>query len=385
MINAPSFSSAPEHLYIHWPFCSKKCYYCDFVALEQHESFQDAYFKSLSNEIFLFAKQQPQIPLKTIYLGGGTPSLFPIEDITKLYQQLYNQFDCSQLIESVIETNPADITEERLDAWLDCGINRLSVGIQALDDDVLLKLNRRQRIHDVQNVMKIAPKYFKNISADFILGLPGISEKRWKETLQAAVLWPITHISIYFLTIHEKTPLYFKVERGEMDIATDESFIRQYKYTIEFLAQHGFEQYETSNFAKNKASSLHNQAYWDHKPYRGFGLGASSFSGSYRFTNENNLSNYIAHYDNSSQLTCKTSEKLSKWQLFIERLMLGLRQRHGIDLHSMLYLLSEEQKSDFFSKLSKLEKTDLIIRNGNIITLTSRGMTLENEIIVNLM
>lgn len=385
-MNTPSFKNPVEHIYIHWPFCSKKCYYCDFVALEQHESFQDAYHDALLNEITAFTSNHPgPHPLRTIYMGGGTPSLYSLDKLTQTYQHLAQQFNCSGLIESVIEANPADITEEKLDGWRECGINRISIGVQALNDDILLKLNRRQRISDVMQAMQCVPKYFNNISIDLILGLPGITPEAWTQTLHRVVTWPITHLSIYFLMVHEKTPLYFKVKEGEMILPRDETFITMYEEMVALLAQHGFEQYEISNFARKGYESAHNMAYWQRKPYRGFGLGAASFNGETRFTNDNNLSRYLEAYRSSATESCHTIDQLDPQSAFVEKLMLGLRQRSGIHLHDVLYLLQPAQRTEFLSQLDKLKNAHLIEQNGLVITLTQRGMALENEVVLQLM
>lgn len=380
------FPRCPEHLYFHWPFCSKKCHYCDFVAFQNHEQFQDAYHETLCCEVETFARltNALQTPIKTIFMGGGTPSLYDTTQMAELFALLHDRYNLSQLEEASIEVNPADVEEERLDAWRECGFTRLSIGVQALDDELLARLNRRQRTQDVFKTMKLAPKYFDRMSIDLILGMPGVSQQQWKDTLAQAMDWPIQHISIYFLTIHEKTPLYFKVERGEHILPPDESVIEMYQYTIEFLARHGFEQYEISNFAKPGAESTHNKAYWDRKPYKGFGIGSSSFDGKSRFTNHKNLPDYLALYKNRSIIVYDTKEALTDQQALLEHLMLGLRQRNGVGLHSMVYLLNEDQKVRFFTQVQELIKASLLEEiNGNI-RLTIRGMILENEVVISL-
>lgn len=380
------FPRCPEHLYFHWPFCSKKCHYCDFVAFQNHEQYQDAYHETLCSEIETFAQLTDALttPIKTIFMGGGTPSLYDTAQMAQLFALLRERYNVSQLEEASIEVNPADVEEERLDAWRECGFTRLSIGVQALDDQLLARLNRRQRTQDVFKAMKLAPKYFDRMSIDLILGMPGVSQQQWKDTLTQAMNWPIEHISIYFLTIHEKTPLYFKVEQGEHILPADESVIQMYQYTIEFLAAHGFEQYEISNFAKPGAESTHNKAYWDRKPYKGFGIGSSSFDGKSRFTNHKNLPDYLALYKNRSTIVYDTKEVLSDQQALLEFLMLGLRQRNGVGLHSMVYLLNEDQKARFFIQVQELIKASLLEEiNGNI-RLTIRGMILENEVVISL-
>lgn len=380
------FKECPEHLYIHWPFCSKKCHYCDFVAFQNHEQFQDVYHETLCFEIESFSRlvDGQKTSIKTIFLGGGTPSLYDVIDMANLFRLIRNNYDLSSLQEASIEVNPADVTEERLEAWQDCGINRLSMGVQALDDDLLSRLNRRQRIADVLRAIKLAPKYFERISVDLILGLPGVSGEKWKETLACVVEWPIQHISIYFLTIHEKTPLYFKIERGEHILPPDDTVINMFEYSIDFLAKHGFFQYEISNFAKKGYESVHNKAYWDRKHYKGFGIGASSFDGESRFVNHKNLSEYLSLYKNASKLVYETKEVLLKDQELLEYLMLSLRQRDGLDLHHVVYLLEEDKKSRFLSQVQELLEAQLVELKGGRLCLTPKGMLLENEIIMRL-
>lgn len=381
-----NFEQCPEHLYIHWPFCSKKCHYCDFVAFQNHEQFQDAYHETLCTEIKTFAQltQAKNTPIKTIFMGGGTPSLYDTVQMKELFHLLHQNYDFTQIQEASIEVNPADVDEQKLDAWSECGLTRMSMGVQALDDDLLAKLNRRQRTADVMRALKLTPKYFNRISIDLILGLPGISQQQWVNTLDQAMDWPIEHISIYFLTIHEKTPLYFKVERGEHILPPDSSVIAMYEYTIEFLARHGFYQYEISNFAKIGSESTHNRAYWDRKPYKGFGIGAASFDGKARFVNHKNLPEYLALYKNLTTISYNTKEVLSDQQELLEHLMLGLRQRNGVDLHHVVYWLSEKQKSHFLAQVQELMAAQLLEEKDGRICLTPKGMILENEIIIRL-
>lgn len=387
LINAPAYTKRPDHYYIHWPFCSKKCHYCDFVAFEQHADYQDAYAQALLKEMEFFAQETPVsiiTPPKTIYMGGGTPSICSPEQTNALFSRLHELFGQAQK-ECTLEANPADITEEKLDLWVSCGVNRLSIGVQALDDAVLLKLNRRQRIYDVVQAMIRTPKYIKNISIDLILGLPDISEQAWEKTLAAVVDWPISHISIYFLTVHEKTPLYFKIHNGEIALLEEHNLIEQYEKTVNKLIRHGFEQYEISNFARSGKRSIHNTAYWRHKPYRAFGLGASSFTGDARFTQTSNLLEYMAAPDSHTRSFCKSSEQLTLRDLITEKIMLGLRQAGGLDEHGILEMLSENQQEKWHTAVGYLLEKKLIEKNQQQLTLTRSGFLLEQEITLMLM
>ena len=384
---------ALEHLYVHWPFCKNKCHYCDFVAFEKHEGFEPSYHQAMLAEIKSYAATLDPLSLpkiSTIFLGGGTPSLYPLPLLEELFTTLRSSFDLSSLQESVLEVNPGGLTKKHMEVWKSVGINRLSVGVQVLDDKVLYNLNRRQRNTDVFELMELAPQYFSNISADLILGLPGVTQEIWNRTLETVVRWPITHISVYFLTIHEQTPLYFRVKRKELTIAEDDALVAEYEKTIAFLALHGFEQYEISNFAKKGFESKHNQAYWNRKPYKGFGIGAASFDGQFRTVNEKKLASYIdRHLHNTIDLhqgarAAPFLEKLEGSQVFLEELMLGLRQKKGIAIEKLFGAILPIHKEDLVKKIAWLEQERLALLHEGQLMLTVRGMALENEIVTHL-
>lgn len=402
-----------EHIYIHLPFCKNKCSYCDFISFEKHEDFISKYHTALCNELKEFkygttgrtaggaiknTLRSPKFKLKTLYIGGGTPSLYPLNFLEDLFKILRENFDLSDAEEITIEVNPGDVTEEHLKKYRSLAINRLSIGVQLLDEKALSKLNRYQKNKDVIELLNFAPKYFENISVDLILGLPYATEKTWFETLNYITSQKVTHISIYFLTIYDKTPIYFKVQNQEIELPSEDEILDLYEKTIEFLTKNTptgrtadgvrtkFEQYEISNFAQPVFESKHNQAYWDRKPYKGFGLSASSFHNEKRFTNTNNLCRYINFWLNpSEQEKPEAVESITQKKAFVETVMLGLRQKKGLDLHRVLYFLSNIEKSNFLRKLNDLEKNKFIVKKNGKISLTSRGVVLESEIVLNLL
>ena len=378
----------PEHLYIHWPFCTSKCVYCDFISFQDHAGFETAYHNALCNEIKIWAASfAPNNikPLQTIFIGGGTPSLYPLPLLKELFTTLHSSFDCSELIEVTIECNPADITEEKLELWHALGINRLSMGVQILDDKILDVLNRKQGVRDVEKAMACTPKYFSNISIDLILGLPGVTQETWFTTLATVLQWPISHLSVYFLTVYEKTPLYFSVKQNDLRLIPDNEMVETYLETVQRLTLHGFEHYELSNFCRPGYGSIHNKAYWDRKPYRGFGLHAASFDGMCRGTNQANLSNYITTMATTTTGCCyDQTEILTPQQVQIEVLMLSLRQKDGIDLQRMLYLTEDANRENILNTITQLTQAGLITVSGDNVRLTPRGMVLENEVVLKL-
>lgn len=374
-----------EHLYIHWPFCPYKCHFCDFVAMASHEQFMKDYHTALCKEIAQFQPPSNDTgqPLKTIYMGGGTPSTYPAELLLDMFGILRKRYKFDQTTEVTIEVNPGTVTEGLLKVWHQAGINRLSIGVQSLKDKILQSLNRHQTTEDVYDLLKEASTLFENISVDFILGLPGVSDDEWKKMIQEAMSWPIKHISVYFLMVHENTPLYFKVKSSKVSLPPDDSIVDLYHWTVETLERHGFNRYELSNFAKEGFQSRHNQAYWDRKPYKGFGLGACSFNGKDRFQNGKNLGAYL---ENISLKKCpvEMSESLTPEQIAQEKIMLGLRCQKGLSLDDYVATLSEEQKQKFFEEVEKLEKANLLDCKDGVLRLTPKGFALENEVAVRL-
>jgi oxygen-independent coproporphyrinogen III oxidase len=371
-----------KHIYIHWPFCKSKCSYCDFTSFANAEQYQKEYCDALCNEIKNYFENNTT-EVETIFFGGGSPSLCPPECLEKIM----GAFPRTDKQEITIEANPADVTEEKLKFWKSVGINRLSVGVQTLNDEVLLKLKRRQTTKDVFALMDIAPKYFENISIDLILGLPGVSEKMWQDTLNQIVDFPITHVSVYFLTLYKNTPLSKCVQNKEVSLLNDDDFVARYQQTVEFLDKKGFIQYEISNFSKPGYQSVHNCAYWNYKHYKGFGVSAASFDGETRTVNTKNLKNYLNCWYNFAKCGKKydLEEFLTEDQKKTEQLMLGLRLKKGMGLQRMIYLLSSEQNERLQDIVSDLKSQSLLEEKNGRVFLTTRGMALENEIVLKLL
>lgn len=373
-----------EYLYIHWPFCPYKCNFCDFVALASHEQFMQQYHDALLVEMNEFHKHNPQKRLlKTIYLGGGTPSTYPQDLLLDMFGTLEHMFLFDENTEVTIEVNPGTIKPGLLKAWKQAGINRLSIGVQSLKDVVLQGLNRHQKKTDVLELLNEATEYFENLSVDFILGLPGVSVDEWKAMIREAMTWPIKHISVYFLMVHEKTPLYYKVKKQAIVLPPDDEIIDLYHWTVDLLQEYGFMRYELSNFAQKGFESRHNQAYWQRKNYKGFGLGACSFNGAIRFQNHKNLGKYLESGGTIDKVVYE-SEELSSDQVKFEKIMLGLRQAEGVELVEILDGFNEVKKATFFEVMHMLEQQGfLYVENGRLY-LTPKGLVVENEVAIKL-
>lgn len=344
----------------------------------------DEYHKALMRELKLYKSElKSKQQLDTIYIGGGTPSTWPDELLLDTFGTLKDMFDFDSISEITIEANPGTVREEQFELWKQLGITRLSIGVQSLDDAVLEKLNRHQKADDVRKLMRWAEGKFNSLSIDLIVGLPGVTAEQWKKQVEEIMTWPIQHISMYFLSIHEGTGLYFKLQRKNEILPPDDETVDLYYWTLDMFAKHGFEQYEVSSFAKKGYESLHNQAYWDRNLYKGIGVGAWSFDGEFRFQNEKQLMRYIDTL-NKEESALYYKEKVTKDQARFETIMLGLRKMKGVSLAEAIEGLSEEKQKKFFENLSMLKQEKFIEQKGDRLFLTRTALSVENEIAVKL-
>lgn len=376
------FTVDTKSLYIHWPFCPYKCHFCPFVALVGHDQYMPAYHQALCQEIQNFMDNyQGDKHLESIFIGGGTPSTYPLDLLLELFELLKKKFIIGPETEIVIEVNPGTVTPDHLVAWRQAGINRVSIGVQTIKSDVLKNFNRLHDQTDVYRLLGQVTSVTENISVDLILGLPGVSPCDWKNLINEVVTWPIKHVSIYLLTIHEGTPLFFDVRRKRVSLASDDLIADLYSWTVEFLATHGIYRYEVSNFAKPGYASLHNKIYWQRKSYRGFGIGACSFDGHSRYRNQIVLQKYLDGIQNGQSIT-NFSETLSVDDARLEKVMLGLRQADGLSIAELFAEQSVMQQVAGLELLKLLEQEQLLTINHDRCLLTSKGLLVENEIVV---
>jgi oxygen-independent coproporphyrinogen III oxidase len=376
--------SLTHSLYIHWPFCPYKCNFCPFVAISGHTEYMEQYHAMLVKEITHFISSQQLLePLKTVFMGGGTPSTYPPQLLLDMFGILNNRVGFKPDAEITIEVNPGTVTQEKLDTWRKAGINRLSIGVQSKNDAILKSLNRHQKFEDVISLLENARHIFSNISVDLIVGLPGVSNEEWRDLVNQVISWPITHVSLYFLTVHEDTPLYFGVKQNKIQLPSDDTVVELYAWTREQFERAGLFQYEISNFARPGFESKHNMAYWQRQPYKGVGLGACSFDGQARLQNEKNLLNYLDCIDKNKSVTI-SHEILTTKQVWLEKLMLGLRQAAGIPLHTITPELTSNEARNLKQVINMLAEGNLVMQEGDMLTLTPAGLAVSNEIIVKL-
>jgi len=321
-------------LYIHVPFCSKICPYCDFAVLTGGREARARFVEHLLAEIALWAPERSAFdPIDTIYFGGGTPSALEPEEIARILAAAREHLSVAGDARVFFEANPEDVTPGSVRAWRELGVRFLSLGIQSFDEEALRFLGRRHTAEEAQGSVELARGAgFDTVSIDLIYGLPDQPFDVWQRTLEAAAALRPDHLSCYQLTIHEGTPFGFRLERGKLAELPEHAQADLFTFTHTFLRDAGWPGYEVSNFARSpEHRSRHNRKYWDHTPYLGLGPSAHSFSGSRRWWNEKRLGAWegkVAAGDRG----LAGSEELTAADLALEALMLGLRTAEGIDL-----------------------------------------------------
>ncbi len=374
---------AMASLYLHIPFCEKKCVYCDFYSIENIAPMED-FLAALRREIDLYAEYGTRETFETIFLGGGTPSLLSPPQLESILNHLYRTFTIQHDAEVTVETNPGTVTEEKLKAYRALGVNRLSIGIQSFHEDELKFLTR---IHDASQAIRCVEfasrAGFDNISFDLIYALPGQTLARWEATLRTAIALQPQHISAYGLMVEDGTPLARMVQARLVSPKPADEEAEFYELTMAFLEGNGFEHYEVSNYATPGFRSRHNYNYWRHANYLGFGPSAHSFwkaenRTARRWWNIPNIAQYCASL-RSGKLPILQQENLSATQLLEEEIFLGLRS-DGVRLQS---LQQHPQAPGFFIE-SLIEHGAAMTDNG-LLRLTRKGYLLCDEIAARLM
>lgn len=324
-------------IYIHIPFCERKCSYCAFVSFCLSKIDREKYIQALLEEIESFSTVKR---VKTIYLGGGTPSLLTKEEIFSIFRKLREKFDIDENAEITIEVNPNSVEEDKLRVYNEVGVNRISVGVQSLSNKSLKSIGRLHTKKEAIEKLKLIGKYFDNISADLIIGLSG--EKSVTKYAKNLIKLNIKHLSSYMLEVHENTKLYFEVRDKKYCPLDEIGVTKSYDKLVKFLKKHGFVQYEVSNFALKGYESKHNLNYWSYGEYVGFGVSSHSFLNGKRIANSITLQGYYKHE--------RKEEKITKSMEIEERIMLGLRCYLGVDIAVLKSLGYDIKKSECYQK-----------------------------------
>lgn len=370
-------------IYIHIPFCLKKCSYCDFYRVTGNE-YYPVFTDALLKEIGLRSNYLSGETVETIYFGGGTPSLLPSVYTGQIMEKLYSVFNISDNPEITIEANPDDITATWLNEMLSIGFNRMSIGVQSWTDKYLRMLGRR---HDSKNaaaaVRLILEKGFNNLSLDLMYGLPGMTTDEWQKELDRTFEFDIKHLSAYHLTIEDGTPLFRLVKAGQLREADEEESNRQFLTLITMARAHGFIHYEISNFSREDFFSRHNRSYWQQISYIGLGPSAHSFNGYSRQWNVSDLIKYIKELK-SGQLPYEI-EELDFRTRYNEYIMTSLRTMWGIDLDYIEKVFNKESHDYTINLSGKLLSYGMLRREKNSLILTDQGVMIADNIISSFM
>ena len=368
-------------LYLHIPFCEKKCNYCSFVSFCKPKNEIENYVNALCEEIKLSLTKEHS--LLTIYLGGGTPSLLNQNQIQKIFETIKNSANISPNAEITIEVNPNSVTREKLLAYKQNGINRISVGIQSLNNKSLQTLGRLHNAKQAKNALKLIKSCgFENISVDLMLGIPHSTKTNIKHALKHFAK-TATHISAYSLILEENTMLFNLFNAGKIKLPSEEKTVKQYEFVEKFLAKKGFLKYEVSNFAKCGFESKHNNAYWSLDDYLGLGVSAHSFVDNVRFSNPNSLEDYFEMMQNQN-FEMRASEKISNSKLKEEFIMLSLRLIKGIDLIKYAKIFNEKLEEKKQKEIDLLINLDLLKMQNSKLFATKKGFNVLNQIILKL-
>lgn len=376
-------------IYIHIPFCKKKCEYCDFKSYAGKEKLIDDYIKCLKYELkevgdgnkLDYENNLDKLAIiKTIYIGGGTPSLIDSRYINEILEIVKQNYTLDDDLEITIEVNPGTVNEEKLEQYKKSGINRLSIGLQSTHDRLLKKIGRIHSYDDFFNTFKLARKVgFQNINVDLMLGLPEQSIEDLKLSIEEIIKLNPEHISVYSLIIEEGTHFYKKLEANELELPKDEVERKMYWSVKKELEKSGYTHYEISNFAKKGYESKHNLACWNQEEYIGFGIAAHSYTNNVRYSNIDDIEQYIKNFETNKEIdNFVFHEKQNKESKMKEFMMLGLRKINGISIQEFKNRFALNPIFVYRKELEKLVDEQLIEIDGNIIKLTNKGLDLAN-------
>jgi oxygen-independent coproporphyrinogen-3 oxidase len=376
-------ATAPLGIYVHFPFCSVRCTYCDFPTVAGRDEQIERYLDALIVEIGAW---QPAAhgAADTIFFGGGTPSRMREDQAKRVLAALRSRFDVAGDAEITLEGNPESLTEEALSGFRRAGITRISVGVQSLDDDVLAHVGRAHDARGARGAVALAREAgFLEVSIDLIAGLPGEKLARWPETVRRAVELLPNHVSVYLLESDKDTPLGRSIRSGRTVVAGDDALAAVYERTVRVLEDAGYPLYEISNFAREAHRSRHNLKYWTDAPYVGFGLGAHGYVAGGRRANRRDLDGYLAALEAETD-PVDWREPYDRERRIEEALFLGLRVADGVDLR----LLGARYDADLLTKHAAAWERGtaaaLIVWEGSRVKLTPHGRVRSNELFAEL-
>lgn len=388
-------------IYVHIPFCAKKCAYCDFLSFPGNMRMRREYTDKLLEEIRIQSSFVREYQVDTIFLGGGTPSVLDVTDITAIMGTLKEHYDIAPDAEITIEVNPGTVKMEGLVAYREAGINRVSMGLQSADDTELRYLGRIHTYDEfLKSFQRVRMAGFTNVNVDLISAIPGQTPESWRNTLKKTAMLKPEHISAYSLIVEEGTPFYdrygghVEMESYEMspeerrrlmalpDLPDEDTEREMYYMTRNCLAEQGYERYEISNYARPGFECRHNVGYWTGTGYLGLGLGASSYLEGCRFHNTSDFQSYVsAHFDDEAEF-CQglrqDMEQLSVKSKMEEFMFLGLRLTRGVSVEGFITRFGQSIRNVYGGVIDKLEREGLLEHKNGYYHLTERGLDLSN-------
>lgn len=363
-------------IYLHIPFCKQACHYCDFhfsTSLKKKPDLVNALCQEL-----IMKKKKSQEKIETIYFGGGTPSLLNEEELMQIFNTLYANYEISSAVEVTLEANPDDLSPEKIKQLAKSPINRLSIGIQSFFEEDLRWMNRSHNAEQAMNAVEVAKRYFENISIDLIYGVPGMTDKKWKQNLKTALWLDIPHISSYALTVESRTALAKMIQLGKKQPVNEAAAKRHYEVLVDTLTATGYINYEFSNFGKPNFFSQNNTAYWFGVPYIGIGPSAHGFDGEHRYWNIRNNTGYIKSIK-AGKLP-QEQETLTSTDHYNEYIMTRLRTMWGISLDEIEKKFGVKYSHHFTKESKVLFTKELLVERDQHIHISKKAKFLGDGI-----
>ena len=369
-------------LYIHIPFCVTKCKYCDFNSFKIDLNEKIKYLNYLGEEMKLYKEEIKNREIDSVFVGGGTPSILNENEINILFEKIKENFNIKSNAEITMECNPGTLTLNKLKVMKKSGVNRLIIGLQAVQNHHLKYIGRIHTFEEFEKNYHDAKQMgFDNINIDLMYALPNQSREDWMESLEKVVKLNPTHISAYSLILEENTELFKMYERDEFNLLDENTDIEMYEYTIDYLKSHGYNQYEISNYAKDNFECKHNVLYWKCEEYVGIGASASGYFNGIRYNNICELDNYEKMILEGEK-PIEWEEKLSIKDEIEESIFLGLRMNEGIQISDFKEKYNFDFEKEFKNEIEKLSKMELIEIDNNLMKLTQKGREISNSVFV---
>ncbi|WP_213496805.1 radical SAM family heme chaperone HemW [Lactococcus formosensis] len=358
--------------YIHIPFCSHICYYCDFAKVLMTGQPVEAYIDELLKEYDSYGISS----LKTLYIGGGTPSVLPADQLEKLLTHLTKNLDLEELEEFTVEANPSDLTDEVLAVLADSPVNRISLGVQSFDNKLLKKIGRTHTEAEVySSIERLRAAGFENITIDLIYGLPNQTMEMVERDVHKFLELDLPHVALYSLILEDHTVFMNRQRRGRLRLPSDDRNADMYEYIIETLTSKGYSHYEVSNFGKVGYESKHNMTYWDNAEYYGVGAGASGYLDGIRYKNHGPVHHYLREENKRVN-----EEVLTRKQMIEEEMFLGLRKKNGVSIERFQKKFGQTLEEVYGAVIAKLKIQKMLFEADGRIRMTEKGFELGNEV-----